>query len=205
MLHLVESMHIDSTDPGREIRRPYDQVSKERSGEDRLNALLHCLRPDDDSRRLVETFLTLELFACKLSGFFTELFPSAERDYGCLIYEVLDIAATGYLRAEGSRRDPRDCVAIFLANGVAAAGTAHCAFWAEQFVDGSARTWLPWSDGSLVEWAKVDAPLTFKRRPSPGREERFVVRTMLAQRLLRHEDMMSIARAGIDLHSLELF
>jgi len=205
MLHLVKSMTNESEERDREIRRPFDQETKDKSGEERLAALLHCLKPDDESRRLVETFLTIELFACRLAGFYTELFPSAEEDYRCLIHEVLDIAATGYLRAEGSRRDTRDSVAIFLANGVAAAGTAHCAFHAEQLLDGKPRTWRPWSDGALTEWARIDAPLTFRRRPGPGREERYVVRTLLAQRLLRHEDMMSIARAGIDLHSLELF
>jgi len=205
MLHLVKAMPADPQEEHREVRQPFDDAAKEMTDEQRLNALMYCLRPDDESRRLVETFVTIEQFACRLAGFYTGLYPSAEVGYGCLVYEVLDIAATGYLRAEGGRRDSRDCLAIFLANGVAAAGMAHCAFSAEQLSEGGARVWRPWSDGSLANWATVGTPITFKRRPSPSREERYVIRSMLAQRLLRHEDMMSIARAGVDLHSLELF
>lgn len=159
---------------------------------------------DEATRTIIQSYETAAMFAAKLADFYTHLYPCASAQHGGLLCEVLDIATTGFLKAE-RYREPRDQVATFLANAICAATHLHLAYSATQERGAGLERWEPWELGSLSAWAAWGLPLEFVPNAMPSTERRFATRSMLAQRLLRFTDMVSIAKAGIDLHSLELF
>lgn len=159
---------------------------------------------DEATRTIIESYESAATFARKLADFYTPFYPSASAQHDGLLCEVLDVATTGFLKAEG-HREPRDQIATFLANAVCAATHLHLAYSATQRQGGELERWEPWERGSLSAWAAWGLPVQFVPNAMPSTERRFATRSMLAQRLLRFTDMVCIAKAGIDLHSLDLF
>jgi hypothetical protein len=145
-------------------------------------------------------------FCDKLAVFFTPYFPTLESDqYGSGVHEILDVATLGYLRVS-STREPGDQLAYFLHAGINAATAVLLSYSASQVRDGSLTEWSPWEDGALGKWVRWGAgPLTFRAEVAATAEMRYATRSMLMQRLLRFNDAKTIARAGIDMSSLDLF
>lgn len=160
---------------------------------------------DPSCSSIIETYEAAARFADKLASFFTNQFPSANPIYGSALCEVLDIAAVGFNAAAGTN-DPRTQLARFMAHGVMAATNALMCFGVRQQRGDEMSRWEPWSDGALADWVRREgALLHFEPAFAPTAEQRYATRGMLQQRLLRYKDSIDIARAGIDLQSLDLF
>lgn len=160
---------------------------------------------DDGCSSIVETYDSASQFANKLAEFFTPAFPSSNPGYESALCEILDFATVGYLRTE-SIRDPKDQLATFLANGVLAATSALMCFRTFQARGDSLLEWEPWEHGALCDWVKWGGQvLQFEAALAPTTERRYATRNMLQQRLLRFKDTMAIGRAGIDMHSYDMF
>ncbi len=160
---------------------------------------------DDGCSSIVETYDSASQFANKLAEFFTHAFPSSNPAYDSALCEILDFATVGYLRTEAIR-DPKDQLATFLANGVLAATNALTCFRTFQSRGDSLDEWEPWEHGSLCDWVKWGGQaLQFEAALAPTTERRYATRNMLQQRLLRFKDTMAIGRAGIDMHSYDMF
>lgn len=160
---------------------------------------------DSSCASIIETYEGAAKFAEKLASFFTHQFPSANSNYSCALCEILDIAAVGF-NAAAPTGDPRTQLARFLAHGVMTATNALMFFGVRQQRGSEFTAWEPWSDGPLANWIRRDgASLHFYPAFAATAEQRYATRGMLQQRLLRYKDSVDIARAGIDLQSLELF
>ncbi|ABD71952.1 hypothetical protein Rfer_4265 (plasmid) [Rhodoferax ferrireducens T118] len=170
-----------------------------------LTLTLKSKTVDDGCSSIVETYEAASQFANKLAEFFTPAFPSSNPGYDSALCEILDFATVGYLRTE-SIRDPKDQLATFLANGVLAATSALMCFRTFQSRGDSLVEWEPWEHGALSDWVKWGGQaLQFEAALAPTTERRYATRNMLLQRLLRFKDTMSIGRAGIDMHSYDMF
>jgi hypothetical protein len=159
---------------------------------------------DEATRIIIASYETAATFARKLADFYTHLYPCASAFHEGLLCEVLDVATTGYLKAERFR-EPRDQMAAFLANAICAATRLHLAYSAFQQRGSCLERWEPWERGPLSAWAAWGRPVEFVANAMPSAERLFATRSMLAQRLLRFTDVVTIAKAGIDLHALDLF
>lgn len=157
----------------------------------------------DDTSILIETFPSVAEFANKLASLVTHVFPATDENYPSLLVEVLDLAMIGYVRS--SPKEPREQIARFLANGVFACAQGLMAYRAVQIRGTDVATWVPWEDGALSEWAVWGADIEFKPETAPTPEIRHAMSMMLQQRLLSWNSMVNIARAGIDMQSMNLF
>jgi hypothetical protein len=169
-----------------------------------LDEALRSKLLDESCVSLIETYESIRQFALKLATFFTHTFPATSPAHQQALGEILDAATVGYLRVS-STRDQRDRVATFLANGVAGATSVLMCYRTSQLRNGEQLQWHPWEDGSLSTWAVWGGQLRFDHDFAPTPELRYATRAMLLQRLLRFKDMTSIARAGIDMQSMDMF
>lgn len=160
---------------------------------------------DESCASIVETYASAGEFALKLTRFFTTAFPSSNSIFENALCEILDTATVGYLRIDPAR-GPKEQLAKFLSSGVLAAASALMCYRTSQRRQHQITPWEPWEDGALSDWIQWGgAPLEFCTDIAPTPERRYATRIMLQQRLLRFKDTIAIARAGIDLQSMDMF
>lgn len=175
------------------------------SAEDTLRALIKSDCLDDSATGLIETYPNLRKFVLKVSNFFTEYYPAQSNSYPNGIAEILDAAVMGFYRRNHAN-DPRDQIAAFLANGAMCATHVLLSHRVKQKADSHDVLWEPWTDGPLTDWMTWNAKeIRFEPAFAPPPEVRYATRQLLVPNLLAFNDVVSIARAGIDIKSLELF
>ena len=158
---------------------------------------------DEDLQMLIDTFPSVRDFATKLADLLTHTFPATSDQYPSLLVEVLDLAMIGYVQT--SAKEPREQIARFLSNGVLATAQGLMAYRAVQIRDHDVETWIPWENGSLADWMVWGTEVEFLPETAPTPEIRHATSAMLQQRLLSWNSIVNIAKAGIDMKSMNLF
>lgn len=152
----------------------------------------------------VNTYSSIKEFAERACEFITPYFPATSSIYPCLLTEVLDQAAIGFLRP--SNRNPKEQVAHFLANGVKAAINGVLGHRVQQERNGDLQEWLPWEDGPLFHWAHWGgANLEFTKSVNQSPEVQHVAGYVVQRALLSYPAALAVARSGIDLQSLSQY
>lgn len=173
--------------------------------EDTLAALLKANSLDESSATLIETYPSLQRFATKLAGFFTEYYPAQSKSYPNGIAEILDAAVMGFYTPRYAN-EPRSQIAAFHANGVVCATHVLLSQRVKRTVNGDDVLWEPWSDGQLTDWIKWDGTeVRFDPAFAPPPEVRYATRQLLVPKLLQFNDVVAIAKAGIDMKSADIF